>query len=119
VAFSPDGKRIATGSEDRTARVWDVQTGKLAATFQGHTDRVESVAFSPDGQRLLTASYDDTARVWDVQTGQELLALKGTGVVTDVSARLPVAYSPDGRYVLTGRSKDNAARVWDLQKGLK
>ncbi len=63
VAFSPDGQRVATASEDNTARVWEAATGREVARM-AHDDIVTAVAFSPDGQRLATASVDNTARVW-------------------------------------------------------
>ncbi|HEX2244922.1 MAG TPA: hypothetical protein VHH94_01290, partial [Gammaproteobacteria bacterium] len=66
VAFSADGKRLATASWDKTARLWDTASGKLLATLTGHGDEVYHVAFSPDGIRLATASYDNTARLWRV-----------------------------------------------------
>ena len=70
VAFSPDGRRIASASRDRTIRVWDATTGEIVAgPFTGHTDRVTSVAFSPDGQCIASASQDHTIRVWDSTTG--------------------------------------------------
>jgi WD40 repeat protein len=65
-AFSPDGTRIVTASEDNTARVWEASTGKELAQLQGHTAWVRSAAFSPDGTRIVTASEDNTARVWEV-----------------------------------------------------
>jgi WD40 repeat protein len=64
--FSPDGRRVLTASEDDTARLWEADSGKLLATFQGHTGRVYSAVFSPDGRRVLTASGDNTARLWPV-----------------------------------------------------
>jgi len=65
VAFSPDGKRLATASWDHTAKVWDVESGKELLTLRGHLSGVYGVAFSPDGKRLATASDDYTAKVWD------------------------------------------------------
>ena len=64
-------------SEDRTAKVWEAQTGKEIVTLKGHTYRISSVVFSPDGTRILTGSLDQTGRVWDTATGKELLTLKG------------------------------------------
>ena len=76
-AFSPDGKRVVTASDDNTARVWDAETGREIATLEGHDGSVLTAAFSPDGKRVVTASYDNTARVWDAETGREIAALKG------------------------------------------
>jgi len=64
VSFSPDGTHIVTASADKTARVWDSQTGRLLATMTGHSGRVNYVAFSPDGKRIVSVSDDGTARVW-------------------------------------------------------
>jgi len=109
--FSPDGKRVVTGSKDKTARVWDVETGQEKAVLRGHTDLVRSVAVSPDGKRILTASHDQTARVWDAETGQPKVTFLGhTAHVVGVS------FSPDGTRVLTHGS-DKTVRVWDAETG--
>jgi WD40 repeat protein len=65
VAFSPDGKRLASASQDKTVKVWDAHTGQEALTLKGHTEWVHNVAFSPDGKRLASASHDQTVKVWD------------------------------------------------------
>ena len=86
VAFSADGKRLASGRTDGTVRVWDATSGQEPLTLKGHTSAVRSVAFSPDGKRLASASGDRTAKVWDATSGQETLTLKGhTHIVTSVA----------------------------------
>ena len=70
VAFSPNGKKLASVSVDKTVRFWDVETGRLEKTLAGHTARVKSVAWSPDGKTVVSASSDKTIRFWDADTGE-------------------------------------------------
>ncbi len=107
-SFAPDGRRIVTASEDKTARVWDAENGDQLATLRGHTEGVRVASFSPDGRQVITASTDKTARLWNAETGQQSAALEHDGVVRSA------AFSSDGRRVVTA-SDDNTARVWDVQ----
>ncbi|MFB7288726.1 nSTAND1 domain-containing NTPase [Actinacidiphila glaucinigra] len=111
VAFSPDGRTLATASADRTVRLWDVDTGKTHSTLTGHTDEVVSVAFSPDGRTLATGSFDRTVRLWDVATRKIRSTLTG-----HTNAVVSVAFSHDGRTLATG-SHDRTARLWDVATG--
>ena len=96
VAFSPDGRLLATASYDGTARLWDPATGDCLRTLTGHDDTVYGVAFSPDGRLLATASRDGTARLWDPATGERLRTLTGHDDWVN-----GVAFSPDGRLLAT------------------
>ncbi|CAB1063128.1 High-affinity carbon uptake protein Hat/HatR [Olavius sp. associated proteobacterium Delta 1] len=111
VAFSPDGTRIVTASQDKTARVWDLATGAELATFSGHTERVNSAAFSPDGAHIVTASNDRTSQVWDAATNEVIASL--THHRAAVSS---AAFSPDGNRIVTA-SHDAVARIWDAKTG--
>ena len=120
-AFSPDGQRVVTGSDDKTARVWDAATGREIAVLKGHEDLVRSAAFSPDGQRVVTASNDKTARIWNAATGREVAGLKGhcpPGVDYGTLGCfvMSAAFGPDGTKVVTA-SSDRTARVWDAATG--
>jgi WD40 repeat protein/serine/threonine protein kinase len=110
-AFSPDGQRIVTGSEDKTAKVWEAATGRELLTLRGHLSGIWSAAFSLDGQRIVTGSGDQTAKVWEAATGRELLTLPGhSGGISSV------VFSPDGQQIVTCAG-DLTARVWEAATG--
>jgi len=111
LAVSPDGTRLATGSEDTMARIWDAQSGQLLKCLEGHVGVIESVAYSPDGRQIATGSGDRTVRIWDAQSGEALLVLKGH----DDEVR-SVAYNSDGGRLVSS-SIDRTARVWDARDG--
>src|SRR6202008_1650249 len=85
VAFSSDGKRLATASNDQTAKVWDTESGKELLSLRGHSGPVYSVAFSPDGKRLATGTREGHTEVWDAESGKELLTLRHSNSVTGVA----------------------------------
>ena len=114
VSWSSDGTRLASGSWDKTVRVWDVATdgkGAMVATLKGHTDRVWSVSLSSDGTRLASGSEDNTVLVWDVTTGAVVATLQG-----HTYGKTSVSLSSDGTRLASG-SRDKTVRVWDVATG--
>ncbi len=109
VYFSPDGTRILTASQDKTARIWDAKTGALLVTLTGHNRAVASAQFSPDGRRVVTASHDKTARVWDARDR------RAAGHPADRRQR-GADRSPSAataRHIVVA-CYDGAARIWDI-----
>ncbi len=110
VAFSPDGKRLVSGSWDKTVKIWDVATGKELLMFEGHEHRVTSVAFSPDSKRVASGGYGKTVKIWDAVTGKTLLTLKGHSRRVDT-----IAFSRDGKRLATGGHP--GIKIWDTATG--
>ncbi|KAL5526138.1 hypothetical protein ACEPAG_7476 [Sanghuangporus baumii] len=114
VIFTPDGKRVISGSADNTIRIWDVggSTKVASGGLEAHTFWVRSVAYSPDGRHIVSGSDDNTIRIWDADSGKHLVGpFKGhTDIVESVT------FSPDGKRVLSG-SRDRTIRIWNAESG--
>src|SRR5258708_2087906 len=121
LAFSPDGKTLATGNKvdptDERAgdgpsiRLWDVATGKARLTVKGHTDDIRALAFTADGETLASGSSDTTVRLWGVTTGKERATLKG-----HTRTVLSLISTADGKMLASG-SADHTVKLWDVATG--
>ena len=113
--FTPDDRRLLTGGHDKLVRVFDMQTGKLLQTLQGHAGGITCGAVSPDGKMLATGSWDKTIRLWEIESGKEAATLLGH----EADIRW-LAFSPDGK-LLASAGGDKVVRLWDViaQKELR
>ncbi len=109
IALSPDGMKLAAGSDDGTIEIWDIDTKTRILELTGHARNIGSLDWSPDGRFILSGSDDGLAVVWDAQTGEQLYTLDGQafGIAS-------VAWSPDGQYIATG-SHDGTVVIWEAQ----
>lgn len=113
VTFSPDGRLLASGSEDKTVKLWDAASGQEIRTLSGHSKTVEAVAFAPDGKQLASGGLENRIKLWDVATGTENRTFFGKATVLS-----SIAFSPDGKLLASG-NWDKTIDLWDLRTGLK
>ncbi|THU80992.1 WD40 repeat-like protein [Dendrothele bispora CBS 962.96] len=111
VAFSQDGNRVVSGSDDKTVKIWNAETGNMEFELKGHTGSVNSVAFSQDGRRVVSGSNDETVRIWNVVKGEMEFVMQG-----HTRWVYSVAFSQNGRRVVSG-SEDKTVRIWNAEKG--
>lgn len=111
LAISPESNTLASGTDDKNIKLWDLNTQKVLASLSGHSQAVKSVAFSPDGKILATASDDKTIKLWQVETLEEICTLLGHS-----HAVKSVAFSPDGQILASG-SWDKTIKLWDVNTG--
>ncbi|MBD2181435.1 WD40 repeat domain-containing protein [Planktothrix sp. FACHB-1355] len=111
IAISPDGKILASGSDDKSIKLWNPNTGQLLRTLTGHSDWIAAVAISPDGKTLVSGSFDNTIKIWDLHSGQLRRTL--TGHTDPVQS---IAFTPDGT-TLASASNDKTIKLWNLRTG--
>ena len=111
VAWSPDGRHLASASYDKSARIWESTHGSREIVYRGHVDRVQALAWSPDGKRIASASSDRTVQIWDAISGSALFTYHGHGLPV-----MALAWSPDSTRIASG-GDDKTVQVWDANSG--
>lgn len=107
VKFSTDGKKVVTASKDNTAKIWDVESGKLLADLTGHSGEIYTAQFSPDGKKIVTASKDNIVKIWSAESGELLIDIK-----SNINKLVSASFSPDGKKVLVRAEKTS---IWDIE----
>ena len=113
VAYSPDGRLLASSCGDRIIRLWDTRTRRLIRNFVGHSDKVENVVFTPDGQSLISCGFDRTLRIWDVASGRVRRVLAGHATTV-----YGLSIAEEGNLVASA-SESGHVILWDWREGVK
>lgn len=109
IAYSTDGRYIATGSSDRTIKIWEAATGRELRALNSSNTGIKALAFSPDGRTLASSGNDGKLRLWDTASGQERSVING-----HPKAVLALAFSPDGRWLASGGTEDQTVKIWEV-----
>ncbi len=111
LAYSPDGRHIASGSDDGSIKIWEADSGKALLILSGYPFPVNSVAYSPNGRHIASVSWDDSIKIWEADSGKSLLTLSVHSYTVN-----SLAYSPDGRHIVSG-SDYGSIKIWEADSG--
>lgn len=111
IAFSPDGKKIASCSGDKTIKIWETDSGKKVFTLKGHEGQISCIAFSPDGKKMVSGSHDETIKIWETDSGKNMATF-----ASHKSRVYSVSFSPDSKKIISG-GDDKSIKIWDADSG--